>query len=156
MILRRRAMLHRPSVVRNKWLLFALGACILGLFVVSHVISRIQGPPSFSLLVTLLFKKEQYKEEFLNDFVPLAKYVRQHEPTTIAYEVLQSDDDPLRIMILERYVDKEMAYLKVHKLSAAFLEFRPKLKAMQESGFVTIEGHSYRDSQLGFVGRQDG
>jgi quinol monooxygenase YgiN len=81
-----------------------------------------------------------------------SKYVKEHEPNTLAYEVLLNDKDPLQVLILERYKEKADAYLQVHRSSAAFLEFRPKLKAMVEKGHVTrMEGHSYLDSQFGFV-----
>jgi quinol monooxygenase YgiN len=115
--------------------------------------SQAQPSPPFSLLVTLLFTSEEYKYQFLRDFAPLAAYVRDHEPQTIAYEALQSDQNPLQILLLERYVDKEVAYLQVHKSSKEFLDFRPKLMRMQDAGHVTVSGHSYEDAMLGFVGR---
>jgi hypothetical protein len=37
--------------------------------------------------------------------------------------------------------------------SAPFLEFRPKLKAMQDAGLVAVEGDSYVDSGIGFGDR---
>lgn len=111
------------------------------------------GSPPFSLIVTLQFTEEQYKEQLLRDIAPLAKYIRQHEPDTLAYEVLLSDKDPLRVTILERYRDKDDAYLKVHRSSVQFQEFRPKLKAMQDAGVVEVDGHSYVDSMVGFGAR---
>jgi quinol monooxygenase YgiN len=112
-----------------------------------------QTSPPFSLLVTLQFTDERYKAQFLEDFAPLAAYIRDNEPLTLAYEALQSDQDPLKILILERYVDKENAFLQVHRSSQPFLEFRPKLKSMQDAGFVTVEGSSYDDTMLGFGDR---
>jgi quinol monooxygenase YgiN len=109
--------------------------------------------PSFTLLVALIFTDESYKQQFLRDFAPLAAYVHKHEPSTIAYEALQSDKNPLHVLILERYIDKEVAYLKVHRSSQPFLDFRPKLQKMQEEGHVTIEGQSYFDLKLGFGSR---
>jgi hypothetical protein len=55
--------------------------------------------------------------------------------------------------VLERYKDKEHAYLTVHKSSGPFLAFRPKLLAMQDAGYVTISGHSYLDAKVGFGDR---
>jgi len=107
---------------------------------------------AFSLLVSLKFTEEKHKETFLEDFAPLAAYVKEKEVDTIAYEVLLSDKDPLCVLIMERYKDKEEAYLQVHKTSEPFLEFRPKLQALQDAGFVTVDGESYIDSGLGFVG----
>lgn len=107
----------------------------------------------FSLLVTLVFSEVQYRDQFLNDFATIAAYVRDHEPTTLAYETLQSDSNPLKVLILERYQDKENAYLKIHKSSQVFIDFRPKLKELNDAGHVTIDGHSYLDTMTGFGDR---
>ena len=112
-----------------------------------------EGQPAFSLLVTLKFSALEHREQFLNDIQPVADYVKTHEPDTLSYQVLMSDQNPLQVMIMERYKDKDNAYLKVHKSSAPFLTFRPKLKALQEAGHVTIDGHSYLDSNVGFMDR---
>jgi len=111
------------------------------------------GHPAFSLLVLLAFQDATAKNEFLDLIQPLTNYVRDYEPDTIAYEVMQSDQDALQVILLERYADKEHAYLNIHKSSAAFLEFRPKLLELEKAGRVTISGNSYIDSDLGFVGR---
>ena len=109
--------------------------------------------PVFSLLVTLQFTAEEHKESFLKDIAPLATYVEENEPDTIAYEVLLSDKDPLRVLIMERYKDKVNSFLKVHRTSEAFLKFRPKLQAQQESGYVIVNGESYLDAGVGFGDR---
>jgi quinol monooxygenase YgiN len=107
----------------------------------------------FSLLVKLVFTAEEHKSTFLKDIAPLAEYVKLHELDTIAYEVLLSDKDPLQVLILERYKDKENAFLSVHRSSNPFLEFRPKLQALEQAGFVTIQGESYLDAGVGFGDR---
>jgi len=107
----------------------------------------------FSLLVELRFSEAQHKDQFLEDVRPVAEYVKAHEPDTLSYEVLLSDKDSLEVMIMERYRDKEVSYLQVHKSSAPFLAFRPKLRRMQEAGQVTVSGKSYIDSVVGFVER---
>ena len=109
--------------------------------------------PAFTLLVTLKFKSEKYVEQFLGDIKPLCDYIRANEPTTLAYEVMKSDKDPLMVTLMERYADKDEAYLKIHKSAKPFLEFRPKLKAMQDDGNVEISGESYVDSMVGFGDR---
>jgi quinol monooxygenase YgiN len=134
-----------------------LAALVLGLSLLLLSLHRLsqaaQPSPPFSLLVTLVFTAEEYKQLFLKEFAPLAIYVSKHEPQTIAYEALQSDQNPLQILIMERYRDKEVAYLQIHKSSQPFLEFRPKLTGMQEAGHVTISGHSYVDTMVGFGDR---
>jgi len=111
------------------------------------------GSKAFSLIVDVKFEDTTAKEDFVELIQPLMDYVRNHEPTTIGYEILFSDKDDLQALLMERYVDKEEAYLKIHKSSHEFLEFRPKLQAMQEAGRVTLSGHSYLDTGVGFVGR---
>ena len=109
--------------------------------------------PAFTLLVTLKFKSENYVDQFLSDIKPLCDYIKANEPTTLAYEVMKSDKDPLMVTLMERYADKDEAYLKIHKSAKPFLEFRPKLKAMQDDGNVEISGESYLDSMVGFGDR---
>lgn len=111
------------------------------------------GQEVFSLLVTAQFDSAEHKGEFLKEFKHVANHVRSLEPTTLAYEALLSDKDPLQVMILERYTDKEDAYLKIHKSSGPFLKFREKLQTMQDNGYVKLSGNSYLDSGIGFGGR---
>ena len=105
----------------------------------------------FSLLVTLDFQSTDVKNQFLQDIQPVAEHVRNHEPDTLAYKILLSDQDPLKVMIVERYKDKDHAYLGIHKSSVPFLQFRQKLQTLQDNGQVTISGHSYLDSNFGFI-----
>ena len=103
-------------------------------------------PKPFSLLVKLTFTELQHQQEFLKDITPLCQYIKEYESTTtIAYEVLLSDQDPLQVFIIERYIDKENAFLQIHKTSPSFLEFRTKLQTMQNNQYVTIDGSSYYD-----------
>lgn len=106
----------------------------------------------FSLMVQLTFTELQYQQQFLKDITPLCQYIQEHESTTtIAYEILLSDQDPLRVLIVERYLDKENAFLQIHKTSSAFLEFRTKLQTMQKNQYVTVDGSSYYDSGIGYI-----
>lgn len=110
--------------------------------------------PPFSLFVTLTFTDEDHKRKFLDeDFGPYCAFVKEHEPTTLSYEALQSDQNPLQVLIMERYTDKEVAFLQTHRSTKEFLQFRPKLKEMQEAGFVKVEGASFYDTLLGFGDR---
>lgn len=85
-------------------------------------------------------------QTFEKAFTPLAAYVTEKEPHTVSYAYARSDKDPKKIMIYERYRDKE-AYLDIHKHSEPFLKFRPQLQELD----ATIEGESYLESNLGFV-----
>jgi len=109
--------------------------------------------PVFSLLVTAQFDSVEHKEQFLEEIKAVAEHVKSSEPDTLAYEILLSDKDSRQVLILERYKDKDNAFLKVHKSSAPFLAFRKKLQAMQDKGQVTISGNSYLDSGVGFGDR---
>lgn len=106
----------------------------------------------FSLLVELRFASPQHVETFQQAIQPLCEYVRKHESGTLAYEILLSDKDPMRVLLLERYQSKEY-YLQVHRNSPEFLQFRPQLQALQDAGHVEIRGESYYDSGWGFGDR---
>ena len=146
---------------RNRLALFSFLVTIFFVFffrqslVASSFLRPLAKPtsPAFSLFVTAKFDSIERKEYFLEMIKPVAEFVHLHEPETLSYEVLLSDKDPLRVLIMERYKDKENAYLKVHKSSAPFLEFRKKLQAMQELGQIEISGDSYLDSGVGFGDR---
>jgi quinol monooxygenase YgiN len=120
---------------------------------VMNLLPKPSTDPVFSLLVTLQFSAAEHKEQFYKDFQPLANHCKEHEPDTISYEVLNSDKDPLQVLILERYRNKETAFLQVHRSSAPFQSFRPKLKAMEDQGYVKISGDSFFDSGIGFGDR---
>ena len=91
------------------------------------------------LAVSMTFKSAEDLAEFERIFRPVADHVRAREPTTLAYSLLKSDKDPLTVMVFEKYEDKEHAYLQVHKSSAPFLAFRPRLAALAP----VITGQSY-------------
>ena len=61
-------------------------------------------------------------------------------------QAVEPDESPLSSA-------EDEAFLTVHRSSAPFQEFRPKLKALQDAGFVTVDGDSFVDSQLGFGDR---
>ena len=109
----------------------------------------------FTLLVTLNFATSALVSNFLAEIQPLCEYIGQHEPTTLSYEVLLSDKDDTMVTLLERYEDKDNAFLKIHRSSVPFQNFRAKLKAMEEKGLVKVDGSSYLDSGVGHVDSMD-
>lgn len=104
---------------------------------------------AFFLGVSVKFPTVQDKTAFMHEFRPLADYVRTEEPTTISYELLESDKDSTLIYILERYKTKK-AYLEIHKHSKPFLNFRAKFQEMINNGTI-VDGQSYIESNIGFV-----
>ncbi|KAJ1432678.1 hypothetical protein B484DRAFT_447678 [Ochromonadaceae sp. CCMP2298] len=133
---------------------FALGLtlgsllCFAGMKLLSPD-RRFLSPNAFFLGVTVVFTSLEDKLLFVEEFAPLAEYVRTREFSTLSYELLQSDKDRLQIFILERYVDKA-AYLEVHKSSSQFLAFRAKFQTMIDRG-TKVEGQSYGESGIGFI-----
>ena len=104
---------------------------------------------AWCLVVTVTFEKEEQVAEFLSFFTPYAQWIRDNEPTTLAYDVLLSDKDPKRCTIFERYADKDNAWAKIHRSTEQFQAFRPKLAAMNP----TVDGHSYWEAAAGFMSR---
>lgn len=108
--------------------------------------------PAFTLLVSLTFDSLESKRRFTTElFPPMAAYVQTHEPKTLAYQLLESDQNDTRVMILERYRDKQQDYLGTHKLSAMFQTFRAQLSQMEEAGRVVVSGQSYVDGGDGYI-----
>lgn len=108
--------------------------------------ARAPAKGAFWLVVAVVFQQERDVVTFEKAFQPLADYVQSQELGTLSYAYAQSDSDPKRILIFERYATKA-DYLDVHKVSEPFLAFRPQLAALN----AKIEGHSYIEGGLGFV-----
>lgn len=104
---------------------------------------------AFFLGVTIKFPQASDKDDFKVIFTPLAKYVEEKELGTISYILMESDKDPLEIMILERYQDKDY-YLNVHRSSGEFKVFREKFQEMITKG-AAVDGHSYIETDIGYV-----
>ena len=151
----RRLWTGRPIFVTAVLALSCLCFCLSTTSSSFHLLTGVRGQksPAFSLYVDVVFPDESYKNQFMEIFKPLAEYVRLHEPETIAYELLLSDSDPKRLVVMERYQDKERAYLQVHKTSKPYLEFKPKFKAMKDAGHAIVTVHSYVDAMIGFGDR---
>ena len=103
---------------------------------------------AFFLAITITFNSADVKQQFMGIFGPYAKYVAAVEPGTISYELSESDKTPLQIFLVERYVNKE-AYINIHRKTDTFVTFRAKLAAL--GGNLTMDGHSYIESNLGFM-----
>lgn len=84
---------------------------------------------AFFLGITITFIDVTSKAAFIELFTPYAEFVASNEPTTIGYELCQSDKNELQLFIIERYVTKE-AYLDVHRKTQEFQEFRATLSKM--------------------------
>lgn len=57
---------------------------------------------AFLLLIQHEYKSIRDRDAFIELFKPLAKYVKQHEPETLAYELSVSDKDPHKLLVFER------------------------------------------------------
>ena len=94
---------------------------------------------AFLLNVGLIFRSQGVADGFIKEWGRAADYCLANEGFLFAYELAQSDQDPLRYLITERYRSKA-DYLGAHRSSPAFLQFRPKMKALQDEGAVLISG----------------
>ncbi|CAE7414631.1 unnamed protein product [Symbiodinium natans] len=95
----------------------------------------------WALIVQLRFKDISVRDEFLSFWTVLARYVRDNEPFTTLFQAIQSDKDPLLVIVDERYTSKDL-YTGAHRSSAAFAEFRPKMKKLQDEGQLEVTGES--------------
>lgn len=56
----------------------------------------------FVLAIQVKFESEADRDIFIDLFRPLAKYVAEHEPRTLSYELAIADTDPTLVLIHER------------------------------------------------------
>jgi quinol monooxygenase YgiN len=144
--------------------LLVASSVLTGLFIGRWNSTKAKAPsPSdgtFVLLVNMKFISLDLRNKFLEWIEPVCKDVIENESptgsrgstqTTLSYQVAISDKDPLMVVVLERYSDKENGYLTVHRSGGEFLKFRQLLKGMQEKGEVEINGESYIETSLGYV-----
>lgn len=54
------------------------------------------------LAIQVKFESEADRDIFIDLFRPLAKYVAEHEPRTLSYELAIADTDPTLVLIHER------------------------------------------------------
>ena len=115
---------------------------------------------AFVLLVNMKFSSLDLRDKFLKLIEPVCGDVFANESpvgsrgstkTTLSYQVAISDKNPLMIVVMERYSDKDNGYLTVHRSGNEFQKFREILKGMQDKGDVEISGESYLETSLGFV-----
>ncbi|CAL1126389.1 unnamed protein product, partial [Cladocopium goreaui] len=92
---------------------------------------------AWSLTIQLRFKDVATRDEFLKSWGVLARYVRDYEPFCLLFEAIQSDKDPLLLIVDERYTDKDV-YGK-HRSSDAFNVFRPQMQKLQDAGDASPE-----------------
>ena len=102
------------------------------------------------LVVKMKFKDYSKVIKLKDLFEEYAAWIQENEPTTLAYQLMTSDKDPLTVTLFERYADKEKAYAEVHRGSAEFQKFRPALAALEPE----IDGHSYFEAS-GFMSRAE-
>ena len=141
------------ACARLKWVAALVVCFVAGVLTseVAHAKPAAIPDHAFVLIVSVTLRSAEQMAQLERTFQPLASYIVANEPTTLSYELLKSDRDPNRAAIIERYADKENAYKRVHRTSAAFRAFRPVL---QEMG-AQLDGHSYVQTGLGFMSRRE-
>ena len=112
--------------------------------------AKATGERAFVLNVGLQFHEPAAAERLVHEWSKAAAYCLANEKFLYAYEMAQSDQDPLRYLVTERYRSKA-DYLGAHRSSSAFKEFRPKMKELQNSGEVVVTGSSYNELGVGFT-----
>ena len=147
------AVIAQPLVYLAAGIFVGLGLSKLLALRFDGRVSRAPQVQAFCLNVIVEFASPNDKTAFLELFKPLAEYVTSYERNTVSYKLSESDKNPLRVHILERYADKENAFLKEYRNSKAFTEFRAAMAKMQDAKQITlVDGHSYLERQdLGFV-----
>ena len=62
------------------------------------------------------FTSLDHRDIFLKLIEPVCKDVIKNElGSTLSYQVAISDKNPLMVVVMERYSDKDNGYLKVHR-----------------------------------------
>ena len=114
----------------------------------TDILSKRKPQNSFWLVVNITFQTKERAMIFEKEFAKLASFVEANEADTLSYTVAKSDTTPLTYIIFERYIDKEKAYLEIHRSSEEFKRFKSKLSELEP----TINGESYlQTDNVGFL-----
>ena len=148
-----------PDSHRTAWIVLAtIGSTLFAdrllmpIFVPTTTTGRAKAThdKAFVLSVGLQFRNAADATDLLAAWKDAAEWCLTHEPFLFAYEVAQSDKDPNRYVIIERYRSKE-DYTGPHRSSPAFKRFRPRMRALQDSGAVVVTGDSFVELGVGFT-----
>ncbi|KAL4447548.1 hypothetical protein ABPG75_004767 [Micractinium tetrahymenae] len=79
----------------------------------------------FVFRVSITFASEQDRDELLEAWRPVAEWVKENEPETLAYEAVISDSKPTHVMVFERYASKAAldAHLNADIVKKFFAEY---------------------------------
>ena len=109
---------------------------------------------SWILSVKIVFGSATERESFVEMFRPLAEWVAQNEPNTLAYELLLSDKEETTACIFERYASK--SDFVAHQASEPVKAFKEAVAKAEADGSihrVSVEGHSFNESTVGYMQR---
>ena len=81
-------------------------------------------------------------------FAPYAAWIKENEPTTLAYSLQISDKEPLQAIICARFADKDKDYVCTHRGSQEYFKFQVGLKAL---GPKTTTDSAFEE--VGFMSR---
>ena len=101
------------------------------------------GSQTFFLILFLTFATEDALHDFTVGFKDYQAYVRKHEPYTLQFELSRSDQSKRRLMVIERYANKDRDYLETHRKSLEFISWRSRVADWEQKGLVNITGESF-------------
>lgn len=104
------------------------------------------GNQTFFLILFLTFATEDVLHDFTVGFKDYQAYVRKHEPYTLRFEMSRSDQSERRLMVIERYANKDRDYLKTHRKSLEFISWRSRVADWEQKGLVNITGESFLEA----------
>ena len=111
--------------------------------------AKVEEKGAWCLVVKMTFSSAEKVESFKGIFATYVKYIQEDEPTTLSYQALYSDKEPLVVTMFERYKDKSYGYTVAHRTTPEFRTFRA---ALEELGPV-LDGHSSFERVQGFMTR---
>lgn len=103
----------------------------------------------FVLCVRLKFTSLDARDQFLHHFKLLSDAVAGNEPQTLSFQIMQADNDSLSLLLFERFLNKQDAYLTVHKCSDQFKRVKSFLNdlgpqcQMEGQSYIEIESHGF-------------
>ncbi|KAK2076101.1 hypothetical protein QBZ16_001437 [Prototheca wickerhamii] len=111
------------------------GAAIGGVLAYALATRRRSREGTYMIVVQLKFKTEAAREKFEEGYRHLAVHAKENEPETLFFELSVSEDDPKRLISVERYSTKE-ALTDVHSTSEPVQNLLHQIGEMGSDVFV--------------------
>ncbi|KAL4434671.1 hypothetical protein ABPG77_002794 [Micractinium sp. CCAP 211/92] len=108
---------------------------------------------SFVFRVSITFASTQDRDELLEAWRPVAEWVKENEPDTLAYEATISESNPKHVMVFERYASKAAldAHLATDIVKKFFAEYLEDGAPWRKEHPYELAFETFHETRIGYL-----